>query len=340
MDNSIVNLENATQSASDDDIFYMTLETDKLIKTMYVCVGIFGIPGNVVTLIAILTSPRMRRKPFNVLIVNQSVLDMAFCLCGVLVQYIKPTFQPTLAGQLTCRIWSSMYLFWVFSFSSSYNLTAIAIERYLVISDPLHHSSYIVLKRMPLVLVMVWFTGIVVIVPEAATSYVINNTECVLYYQITFTEKVAINMFYTLMAPIIPLVIMGYSYTNIVLLLRRSSNVSLRTSSANYASSQRAQIRIIETTVFLSAIFFSCWLYLYVIQIGATFFGIPWYPQYHVAVAMVIFNSTINPYVYFIRYDEFQNRITQMFSANLCNFRLLITRVSGAGAPEVDELRI
>ena len=309
-----------TTNIIEDDLFYMSLERDQLIETIYACVSIFGIPGNVLTLVAILTSPQMRAKPFNVLIVNQSLIDLSSCLCGVMVQYVKPTFDSTLSGQLTCQIWSSMYLFWVFSFSSSYNLTAIAVERYLAIANPLKYDEEKVFRRMPIVLVFVWLSGAVFLIPEAVTSHPISETECVLYYQISFAEKVFINAFYTTVDPIIPLLVMAYAYTNIALSLRKSSKASLTSSGKGRVNLHKAQIHIIQTAAFLSVLFFTCWTYLYVIQIGATFFGIPWYPQYHIAVALVIFNSTINPYVYCIRYDEFQNRIAEIFYIfkNMC----------------------
>ena len=117
-----------------EELFYMSLETERLIETIYACVSIFGIPGNILTLLAILTSPQMRAKPFNLLIVNQSCIDLCSCLCGLLVQYIKPRFASGIEGLLTCQLWSSMYMFWACSYSSSYNLTAIAIERYLAVT--------------------------------------------------------------------------------------------------------------------------------------------------------------------------------------------------------------
>ena len=204
-----------------EDESYFTLKREELIETIYTCVSIFGIPGNVLTLVAILTSSQMRVKPFNLLIVNQSIIDLCSCTIGLLVQHIKPEFESGLKGQLICQLWSSMYFFWVFCTASSYNLTAIAVERYLAVANPLQYDTEKVLRRMPLVLMVVYLCGFVFLIPEAVTSYPVSRTECVLYYQVSYNTLVMINVIYCCVNPVIPLVIMVFAYSRIAQTLHR-----------------------------------------------------------------------------------------------------------------------
>ena len=296
----------------EDDTYFMSMEREDVMKMLYMVISMFGIPGNIVTLIAILTSPKMRAKPFNILIVHQSWIDLFACVCAFLVQIVEPGYTGII-GHMVCQIWSSMYLLWVFFVASSYNLTAIAIERYLAITRPLQYDEESVLRRMPFVFVVVWLIGFVFDLPEALLSKAVSG-ECVLYYNLSYTYQVVLNIFYSLLSPVVPLIIMAYCYAVIAITLRASSKLHTKAAaSSGAADMRRAEIRIIQSTVILSAFFLASYLYMYVIQYGYTFFELGLYPHYHVSIAFIIMNSCINPYVYCIRYDEFQNRVREMF---------------------------
>ena len=298
-----------TTESTLDEAFYMSMEREENMKIVYMAISLFGIPGNILTLVAILTSQKMRGKPFNMLIVHQSWIDLCCCLCAFCVQVVSPSYNGTL-GKFVCHIWSSMYALWVFFIASSYNLTAIAIERYLAITRPLHYDESRALKRMPLLFGIVWLCGFVLILPEALLAKVVNS-ECVLYYELAYKYQVALNIFYSCISSILPLIVMIFCYANIVKCLRASSKLSTSKSTGG-ADMRRAEIRIIQSTAILSAFFLATYCYLYAIQYGYMFFDIELYPQYHISIALIIMNSCINPYVYCLRYDDFQQRIKQM----------------------------
>ena len=196
-------------------------------------------------------------------------------------------------------------------FSHLLRLTAGAVT--LAITRPMKYDQERVLRRMPFVFIMVWISGFIFLIPEAATSYPINSMECVLYYELSFTEMVIINSFYAVVMPTTPLIIMVYTYGKIAISLSQGSKTDLTTSGKGRVSLHKAQVHVIQTAAGLSALFLACYTYLYVFQIGSTFFNVPWYPQYHIAVALIIINSCINPYVYCIRYDEFQKRLGEIW---------------------------
>lgn len=45
-------------------------------KIVFMIFGAAGCPGNLFTIFVILNSPKMRRKPFNILIAHQSLIDL------------------------------------------------------------------------------------------------------------------------------------------------------------------------------------------------------------------------------------------------------------------------
>ena len=55
--------------------YEMSLTTGEAIQITYLVVYVFSIPGNLVTLLVILTSIHMRSKPFNMLLCHQAITD-------------------------------------------------------------------------------------------------------------------------------------------------------------------------------------------------------------------------------------------------------------------------
>ena len=65
METSIVteNVTNHTTTQYTEMYMYNTIERSLLVKSMYVVAGGLGIPGNVMTIIVILSSAQLRTKP-------------------------------------------------------------------------------------------------------------------------------------------------------------------------------------------------------------------------------------------------------------------------------------
>ena len=74
------------------DTYYLSLAREDVIKTVYMCISMFGAPANLMAIIAIITSPRMRTKPFNILIIHQSFADFCACGCIFVVQLTRPSY--------------------------------------------------------------------------------------------------------------------------------------------------------------------------------------------------------------------------------------------------------
>ena len=64
---------------------------------------------------------------------------------------------------------------WVFLLASSYNLTAMSIERHGAITRPLHHDEHVVRRRLPLTMVLVYIPVILHMLPTYISSHYVND---------------------------------------------------------------------------------------------------------------------------------------------------------------------
>ena len=118
-----VTISGVTESAGLGDLLIM--ETASYLKIVYSILSAIGLPGNLLTVIVILYSSRMRKKPFNMFIIHQSCIDFLSCLVTLLLQFYNSTAHVSESGaDIYCRIWVSTSLQWILMLCSSYNLTA------------------------------------------------------------------------------------------------------------------------------------------------------------------------------------------------------------------------
>ena len=135
------------------DLF--SIDKDTYLETTFIVVSIIGLPGNLLSLIVIISSQKMRRKPFNMFIIHQSAIDFLSCLTTLLLQFYNKTSDFSGVGaDIFCRVWVSTSFMWILMLCSSYNLTAMSIERHQAITKPLKHDDE---KVRILVMVVAFF---------------------------------------------------------------------------------------------------------------------------------------------------------------------------------------
>ena len=309
---SALAVENITRIREDRSFNIKHQHHEESIRFISIGISVFGIPGNLLTLLAILTSPRMRKKPFNLLLVNQSVIDLCYWICSVLNQVIRPEFPPNRNGIWICKSWSSRYIYWGLLSSSNYNLATIAIERFLATHNPLKYNEDRVLHRMPYVAALIWLSGFIISLPNLITSYPINSTECIPYHNTCYAENLIILFWYTTSLVIVPLVTMVYCYGRIIYHLHRQSKSEPITSGTGRVSLYKAQVHILQMAIMISLFFMVVYIYNTITHYGFVLYHNPRYPYHHIGICLIMVNSSINPYVYCIRYGDFQQRIVEM----------------------------
>ena len=133
-----------------------------------------GIPGNILTLIVLMSSLTLRQKPVNMFIIHQSFIDFTVCVLSLTERIVKDF---NINGQVICHLFTTTVSSQVTMYVSSYNMTALTIERHSAIIDPLHYDTERVRKRLPYVFVCLWICCIVALgVIPISTIY--KNSTC------------------------------------------------------------------------------------------------------------------------------------------------------------------
>ena len=198
---------------------------------------------------------------------------------------------------------------WAFAAASAYNLMVLTLERYYAITKPLHYDTEKVFARMPYILCFIWIFGFVASTPVALFYEVIGSV-CTLTLPIRFPLLFDImSPYYIVIYIMVPSVIMIGAYVQMGVALRESGFTSKTNSQA-----QKNLFYTCLTLVMVFALTGVNHMVSLVMQV------VGFYPhnlniQYQVSASMVIVNSSINPFIYCMRYKEFQHRIKELFTS-------------------------
>ena len=285
------------------------------ITTVYIIVGMCGIPGNIITIIVMLSSPRMKKKPINRFIINQSLIDLVVCSISVLLQVVDSSSLPTsgLHRELFCRFWLSTYSFWVVAVASSYNLTFLTIERFFAVTNPMKYDVTAVNKRLPFILLGAWLIGIIGPWVNPTITY-LHNDECVFTYEYDPPFiSILIPFYFFVLDCFIPAVIMVGAYLKMGLTLRESLSSSI--TAPGKLRVKKAELNIYQTCLMLMIVFVTCWTNncIAVSLYMSGYFSTMETNYHHISIILITLNSCLNPYVYVVRYKDFQKQTKALF---------------------------
>jgi len=81
----------------------------------------------------------------NILIVNQSVIDMCASFCTLLTALVKvdgTRMSPdSIYDQFVCHIWLTRQPLWYFLFASMYGILLMALDRYVAVVHPIWQKN-------------------------------------------------------------------------------------------------------------------------------------------------------------------------------------------------------
>ena len=137
-------------------------------------IPVLGIPGNILTLVVLFSNINLRNKPVNMFIIHQSFIDLIVCIISILEKIVLDF---NLNGQVICHLLRTKVSSQMTMYVSSYNMTALTIERHSAIIDPLHYDPDKVKKRLPYIFILLWIFCIVALgVIPVSTIY--DNSTC------------------------------------------------------------------------------------------------------------------------------------------------------------------
>lgn len=288
---------------------------------IYIVIGILGIFDNGLVVVTILSSKSMRGKVCNMLILNQTILDLAASMflvvnCPPIAAQSSPA---GILGEIYCRLWVSNYFLWVSLCGSTFNLVAITIERYFEVVHPLTYKNYFNARSVRIIIASVWTLALAYLLVSNVYPSTTRDGVCINRAAFPSHEvATAVSITTFLLTFAIPVIIMIICYSRMILALR--SKVDPNKQNLSEAERRReekmARVRrnLLKTMITVAVAFFACWvlnqmLFLLFnlgvpIDLGGLFVGI--------SIYLVFINSCINPFIYTYNYSEFQTALKKL----------------------------
>nr|AKQ63061.1 orphan G-protein coupled receptor 56 [Platynereis dumerilii] len=314
---------NVNQSAEEVDAS-ASINTDYHLIIIYYVIGACGIFGNILVCIVMFSSATLRRKITNWFIINQSLVDFAvsfFLTVQADVQGEPP--HSGIAGELYCRIWATKLFLWGFLVSSTYNLVALTIERYLAVVHPIWHKTSFSKTKATVLIALVWLFG-----PVWNASYMIVTSSnedgvCAIY---AIWPSITVRRFFgvltVLLQYLIPLTFIIFAYGSIALKLYRKLK-SDGAAKGKDETIQRGMRNTVKTLVLVAICFVACWSWnqIYYLMMNLGFREDYSSNFYHFTVIAVFINSCVNPMIYALKYDPFKKAAYQLFCTKMLGIR-------------------
>ncbi|XP_006821086.1 melanin-concentrating hormone receptor 1-like [Saccoglossus kowalevskii] len=298
-----------------------TVTQDNVLVGVYCSIAIIGILGN--GMVCLIFS--RKRKKFHSLthlfILHQSTIDLISSSTFLLVQIPSlntPSSPSGITGELYCMLWYSRTLLWCFMSSSTANLVALTIERWLGVAYPIWHRNKFTFIKAVVVMILTWVYGAVVQLTYGIGAYSSCEGQCVsLFPSTAYRIFIGIEFFTLLYA--LPIAVMTTCYIKIWSVFRMQIQPGTTDDNKSEKFNRVARIRknIIKTLLIVVITFIICWtpntLYMSVFHLifgyDANFNGY----LYKFTAVLTFCNMCINPFVYAAKYEEFQKELTILF---------------------------
>ncbi|KAI0216726.1 Somatostatin receptor type 5, partial [Lamellibrachia satsuma] len=284
---------------------------------VYLLVGVLGMISNMLVIVTIIYFRELRRRMPNMFILNQSLLDCTagfFLVATTLFNDIS-VIESAIGREMFCRLWLTTLPTWGIFLSSTYNLVAVTVERYMAIVYPLSHSQRFTRRRAYVVMVCVWCVGPIYNAAYMVPSSAIVHGRCSVFtvWPNEATQS-AVGIITVVVQYFIPLVFISFCYGRIASVLTREDDIA---AGATVRSERAAKARrnIIKILAMVSVCFVACWsanqIYFAMYNLGfpVDFNGY----FYHFTVICVFVNCCVNPFVYALKYDQFQTALQKLF---------------------------
>ena len=317
MATTISSFLNASQPVPTDSGTVLVEDSEHPPMSLYslleILINCIGIPGNIATLIVLLSSAKLRRKPINCFLIHQSAVDLWVCIWVMIESVLNaksPTPIPGVCHLISTKWTSSMGLV-----VSTYNLTFMIIERSIAIVYPFHYDNKKVMKRMPLIFLSCYLIAAVQTVAIPASTHIIYGICFKIYhvlYTVYFTDILAPQML--IVNLLIPVTIMLVCNVRMFValndsrrMLKKSVGITTNDKSNTILHKQRmAQMNLFQTCFIVTSLFIVCWTLNGVALFGLALDIAASVPLKRIGFILITGNSCLNPYVYAIQYKDFQ----------------------------------
>ena len=218
-------------------------------------------------------------------------------------------------------MWYTRSTMWAFMICSGYNLMFLTLERCWAITRPFKYNQDAVVKRFPFICMFCWVISFASVTPNSVFNRMVGDS-CSPFYHVSKDGMRLIAVHMLAVGCFIPGGVMIVSYVLIWFSLKRSQTFQNSDSTNSSTKLRMAQMNLLQTCVILVVMFVLCWINhaIRFILINGNYFlhlRTTYYPS---TLFFIILNSCLNPFVYCVRYKEFQNQVRQLFHIKKSNF--------------------
>jgi len=296
--------------------------------TIYSIVGVISCVSNVLIILTILKTKKMRTKS-NYLLVNLAITNLLILIFGVPItcySLLVNEYQP-ITGAF-CDI--AGFLILVAFLSSNFNLSLIAMHRYLLIAKNQFYMRYVTNKRLFYSIIFCWCIPTLISLAPALgwgkLDYNFGRAHCMVVWE----DDKGYLIFLQFTAFTIPLAIMIFSYYKVITTTKRSRKRFLTT--ADEANTLRKKLEQQLTIMLLAVVivFFTCFMPYAIMIYTEGFFGIVTSEEYSFcAMIMAYANSCCEFWIYFFMSRKFRIALGALFQRNKYKERCNSSRSNG-----------
>ncbi|XP_061121065.1 somatostatin receptor type 5 [Syngnathus typhle] len=279
-----------------------------LVAVLYLAVCAVGLAGNSLVMAAVLKVDKMSSAT-TVYIFNLALADGLF-MVGLPFIASQNLLKRWWFGDAACK--AVMVLDGINQFTSVFCLTAMSVDRYMALAEPLRFASWRTPRCAKVVSAFLWLFSILTILPMAL-HFSADGGQCVpdLLSEMWWLGVLS----YTFVLGFaLPFVIMTSSYTALLLTLRRRRRRQRQRLQSS--ESQRPERQLTRMVVAVVAVFGVCWLPFYTVNFCSTFHANPTLARvFELSVLLSYSWSCANPILYACFSDTFRRH----FRALLCS---------------------
>ena len=303
-------------------------ESEGFVAIAYCLIGAFGIVGNVLVIAVILNFRAMLSKNVNVLVLNQSLIDMLASLLIIAETHIATdTYLDGVWGDIVCRFWLNAVPLWSLLMASNVNILVITLERYVAVVHPIRYRNYSEHAKRRLTAIAMattWLCSLAFNCAITSTTSAVRDHRCysmMFFYNEACKKLTGLAAF--LFEFLLPVAICVICYARIIHHL--SQKVGPQSSqvfpSNNYGGvlnnqTKTKMIRNVHKTfgiVVLCAIVCNtgnqCLFLAFNFGYSLNFSG----AAYNASVIAAFANCCVNPFVYAFKYTMFQQGLKRLF---------------------------
>ncbi|KAK5850453.1 hypothetical protein PBY51_001333 [Eleginops maclovinus] len=262
MDASLSDIDFNTTFVDDHFLFKDTVDGFGITMVLlYLVVCILGLAGNSLVIIAILKLDKLSSST-TVYIFNLALADGLF-MVGLPFIASQNFQNEWMFGDVACKV--VMVLDGINQFTSVFCLTAMSIDRYMALADPLRFARWRTPRWAKMVSVFLWLFSLLTILPMAL-HFTSDRGLCIPDF-VSDDWWLGVLSYTFVMGFALPFTVMTASYTALLLTMRFQR---IRATSLNLAT-HRLESQVTKMVVAVVVVFGMCWLPFYTFNFYALY---------------------------------------------------------------------